>query len=180
MKKFFFLSFLFSFSALAMTPGAPGTSIVGFSNNGTPTIVSPTYPLPVTGTLSVTGSTVNVNQGTPGPTSSPWPVTVISPKTPINPNGNLSARQTVTSSESNLAAPSAAVSVIVECESVNVDNLRIGFSNSSTNILSSTLGILCEPGRSFDNIPIGQGSVLHMISNGIGADYASIQWVLSQ
>lgn len=192
MKKYSL--FILLCSALGWAAGGPAGNIVQFSNNGTPTNVSPVNPLPVTGTISV-GSSVTVTQGPPGPTSSPWPVTiegslpitlptplpviVVTPKAPINPNGNLSARQTVTSTESNLSAPSAAVAVIIECESVNADNLRWGFSNSATNILSTTLGVLCEPGRS-ENIPIGQGSVLHMISTGASSDYMDIQWVLSQ
>lgn len=103
----------------------------------------------------------------------------VSTKAPINANATLSARQTVTGTETNLAAPSNAVAVIIECESVNADNLRWGFSNSSSAILSSTLGMLCEPGRS-ENIPVGVGTYLHMISTGAGSDFMDVQWILSQ
>ena len=239
MKKYLIVILLSS--ALGWAAGGPGGNIIQFSNNGVPTNVSTGSPLPVTGTVTFYGSSITSNQGAPGPTSSPWPVTIATPlavsfstpvpvtvpssipvsqgspgptsspwpvsiptplpitvaspipvtittplpvvlatnKAPINPNGNLSSRQTVTQTESNLSAPSSAVAVIIECEDVNADNIRWGFSNSATNILSSTLGMLCEPGRS-ENIPIGQGSVFHMISLGSGSDYADIQWVLSQ
>src|SRR5271165_2175240 len=46
--------------------------------------------------------------------------------TNVNANSALSSRRTVTGSESNLAAPSNSVGVLVECESVNADNLRYG------------------------------------------------------
>jgi hypothetical protein len=104
-------------------------------------------------------------------------VTTVSPD---NANATLSARQTVTGTETNLAAPTHAVGVLVECESVNADNLRWGFSNSTTAILSSTLGVLCEPGRDTGYLPLGASTYLHMISTGSGSDYIDVQWVLSQ
>ncbi len=97
-----------------------------------------------------------------------------------NANATLSAQQTVTGTESNVAAPANAMGVILECESVNADNLRWGFSNSTSTILSSTLGMLCEPGRDSGFLPLGFGTYLHLISTGAGSDFADIQWVLSQ
>lgn len=103
----------------------------------------------------------------------------ISTKSPVNANATLSARQTVTTTESNLAAPANAVGVLVECESVNPDNLRWGASGSSSAILSSTLGVLCEPGRS-EYLPLGTGSFVHLIALAGGSDFVDVQWVLSQ
>jgi len=104
----------------------------------------------------------------------------VSTKAPVNANATLSARQSITGTETNLAAPSNAVAAIVECESGNSDNLRWGFSNSTTAILSTTLGMLCEPGRS-ENIPVGAGTYLHMIAvTTATSDYMDVQWVLSQ
>lgn len=98
-----------------------------------------------------------------------------------NPNATLSARQTITTSESVLQAPPNAVSLILECESGNSDNIRWGLSGSSSSILSSTLGMLCEPGRSAENIPVGRGAWLHMIAVGsVGTDTLDAQWVLFQ
>ncbi len=99
---------------------------------------------------------------------------------PVNANSTLSARQTVTGTETNLVAPSNTIGVIVECESVNADNLRWGFSNSTSAILSSTLGMLCEPGRDTGYLPIGASNYLHMISTGSGSDFIDVQWVKSQ
>jgi hypothetical protein len=138
-------------------------------------------------TINTSLGTINTTLGTPMQNSG-GSVTVTgtaatslsAANAPVNPNGSLSARQTVTSTESNLAAPTNAVGVIVECESVNADNLRWGFSNSTPAILSSTLGMLCEPGRDTGYIPIGAGSYLHLISTGGGSDYADVQWVNNQ
>lgn len=96
-----------------------------------------------------------------------------------NSNASLSARQTVTAVESTVSAPANAVAVILECESVNADNIRWGFSNGAGAILSSTLGMLCEPGRDSGLLTFGAGTVLHFISTGAGSDFADVQWVLS-
>lgn len=141
-----------------------------------------TSPLPVSieGTAAFSGT---VNQGTPGPVTSPWPITAPSAlpmKAPVNANGTLSSQQTVTESESYVAAPSNAIGVVVECESGNSDNLKWGFSSSSSSILSGK-GMLCEPGRDSGYIPIGYGSYLHLLATGdVGTDYADVQWILSQ
>jgi len=134
------------------------------------TIVAPS-PLPISGTVSVTNiPTVSIS-----PVPSPSPIFVNT----INANATLSARQSVTGTETSLAAPSNSVGVLVECESGNSDNLRWGFSNSSTAILSTTLGILCEPGRDSGWVTIGAGSYLHMIAvTTASSDYIDVQWVL--
>ena len=138
---------------------------------------------PVSGTVGI-GTTVSVT-GTFFQATQPVSGTVgiggtVATKAPINANATLSARQTVTGTETNLIAPSNAVGVILECESVNVDNLRWGFSNSTSTILSSTLGMLCEPGRDSAYIPMGIGTYLHMISTGAGSDFMDVQWVQAQ
>lgn len=126
-------------------------------------------------TISNFPATQAVTQGT-----SPWVVSGTISSTTDNANSVLSAQQTVTTTESNLVAPTNAVGVIVECESPNPDNLRWGFSNSATNILSSTTGVLCEPGRDSGYLPLGAGNYLHLIATGGGSDFADVQWVLAQ
>jgi len=119
-------------------------------------------------------------------TANSMAVTIASDQTvaiaaPVNANGSLSARQTVTTTESYVVAPAHAVGVIVECESVNSDNLRWGFSNSATAILSTTIGVLCEPGRDTGELHFGTGTYVHLIATGsINSDYADVQWELSQ
>ena len=112
-------------------------------------------------------------------------VVTLSPNSPITapilPNGLLSTRQSITGTESSLAAPANSVGVILECESGNSDNIRWGFSKTAGAILSTTLGILCEPGRDSGYLPFGAGSFLHMISvTSVATDYVDVQWVLSQ
>lgn len=142
--------------------------------------------------LSLRDSTTQSTQMTIKPGSStvlatdPAIVVGISPNNtipvlaPVNANSALSARQTVTGSETSLVSPANTVGVIFECESVNADNLRWGFSNSAVAILTTTLGILCEPGRSVDYAPFSAGNYIHMISTGGGSDFMDINWVLSK
>lgn len=161
-----------STSALQTSGNASLTSIDG----KTPALVSGRVPVDGSGVTQPVSGTVTANQGT-----SPWVISgsVITDPDP-NSNSNLSARQTVTSSESTVVAPANAVGVIFECESVNVDNLRWGFSNSASSILSSTTGVLCEPGRDSGYLPLGVGNYLHLISTGAGSNFADVQWVLAQ
>lgn len=151
--------------AVTSIPSVAVTSIPGVSITNTPTVIISPTPLPVT------------FSGTPTITISPTPLPISGP---INANSTLSSRQTVTGTESNLIAPSNTVGILVECESVNADNLRYGFSNSATAILSTTLGMLCEPGRDAGYLPLGSGNYLHMISDGAGSDYIDVLWVKSQ
>jgi hypothetical protein len=96
----------------------------------------------------------------------------------INTNAVLSARQTLGEMETVVAAPSNAVALIIECESLNADNVRWGLSSSNSPITSTTTGMLCEPGRS-ETVNVGAGTYLHITATGSGADYADIQWVLT-
>lgn len=112
--------------------------------------------------VNAAGGSINVNTGGGG-----------------NANALISPRQTVTTTELGLAAPANAVGVILECESVNADNVRWGFSNAGTAILSATLGMLCEPGRDSGLINIGFGAILHLISTGVGSDFVDVQWILT-
>lgn len=134
---------------------------------------------PVSGSVSISGTpTVSIS---PIPTASPLPVLVTTNVSPINANSTLSSRQSVNGTESNLVSPSNTIGVLIECESGNSDNLRYGFSNSSSTILSTTLGLLCEPGRDSGFLPIGAGNYLHMIAvTTNSSDYIDVQWVKSQ
>lgn len=101
--------------------------------------------------------------------------------TTIGPNKNASqSTVAVTVAESNYAAPANAVGVIIEAESSNASNIRWGASNSAVNILSTTVGVLQEPGRDSGYVPLGQGTYLHLISVAAGTNNIDIQWVLSQ
>lgn len=155
----------------------------------------------ISGSVGLAGtSSVNISQVgslpiTLGskPSASSYPVVIASDQSlsvtisgsvgtisPVNAGATLSARQTVTGTETSLVAPTFAVGVLLECESVNADNLRWGFSKSPATILSSTLGVLCEPGRDSGYLPLGNQTYLHMISTGVGSDFIDVQWVLSQ
>ncbi len=189
-----------------VSPLPAGTNSIGSVTQGTPGPTASPWPVavenfpttqPVSGTFwqstqPVSGTFWQATQPVSGtfwqttqPVSiaSPVPITASSPlptMAPVNANATLSARQTVTTSETSLAAPLNAVAIVLECESGNSDNLRWGFSNSSTAILSSTLGMLCEPGRSED-LQVGAGTYLHMISTGsVGTDTLDAQWILAQ
>ena len=111
--------------------------------------------------ITSTGSSLNVNT------------------TNVNANGTLSATQSVTTSESTLAAPSNAVGVVLESDSSNTNNVRWGFSKSTSSILSSTLGMLMEPGRDSGILPFGAGTYLHLISLS-GTNSVNVQWIQSQ
>ena len=147
----------------------------GAATNSELTTINSTLGTP----MQNSGGTVTVTQATAANLNATVTGTV-STIAPDNANSSLSSRQTVTGTESSVIAPTHAVGVIFECESVNADNLRWGFSNSATAILSSTLGILCEPGRDSGYLSLGSGNYLHLISTGSGSDYADVQWVLSQ
>jgi hypothetical protein len=161
-----------------------GTNSIGSVVQGSAAATASAWPVkPTDGTNVITvkaASTAPVATDTAEVVAISPNTPAIGTKQPVNANGSLSSRQTVTSSESSVVAPANAVGVIVECESVNVDNLRWGFSSSSSAILSSTLGMLCEPGRDTGVLPFGAGTYVHLISTGAGSDYADIQWVLSQ
>jgi hypothetical protein len=146
-------------------------TVTANAGTGTFAVSAASLPLP-------TGAATSSNQTTAQ--TSLTSIATNTGKTPTNANASLSARQTVTGTETNLSAPSNTVGVILECESVNADNLRWGFSNAGTAILSSTLGVLCEPGRDSGYLPLGAGTVLHMISTGAGSDFLDVQWVLAQ
>ena len=139
---------------------APASTAVASTNTAVAVGLSPNSPLPA-GTNAL---------GT---------VAVTKQVAPINANGALSATQSVGTTESSLAAPSNAVGVIVESDSTNLGNVRWGFSNSTSPILSSTLGMLMEPGRSTDQLSFGTGSYLHLISLS-GTNSVNVQWILSQ
>lgn len=98
---------------------------------------------------------------------------------PVNANGSVVV-ESVTTSEADVSAPSNTVAAVIEAESGNASNIRWGVSNSSTNILSSTTGMLMEPGRSVDYLPIGAGTYLHYISVASGTNALDIQWIKSQ
>lgn len=166
----------------AGTPSADVLTVQGSTSMTALKVDGSATTQPVSGTVTANLGTLNGAATSALQTTGNSSLTTIASntgKTPVNANATLSARQTVTTTETNLSAPSNAVAAIIECESVNADNLRWGFSNSATTILSSTLGMLCEPGRS-ENIPIGVGGVLHMIATGAGSDFMDVQWVLSQ
>jgi hypothetical protein len=110
--------------------------------------------------------------------STPLPVTINSGGSPVNANSQLSPTQSVTTSESSLAAPTNAVGVIVESDSSNTGNVRWGFSNSAAAILSSTKGMLMEPGRDSGFLPLGFGNYLHLIAL-TSTSSVNVQWVLS-
>ncbi len=122
----------------------------------------------VTGVGSTTISYVSL-YGTQNPNAKP----------PVNSNGSVSSNS-VTTSESSVAAPANAIGVIIEGESGNAGNIRWGISNSSSSILSSTVGVLTEPGRDSGFVPVGAGAYVHLISVAAGTNNADIQWVLSQ
>jgi hypothetical protein len=162
-----------------------GTATVRVSLSVNPTSIIISNPLTLRD--SVTQSIANtIKAASTAPLSTDTALVVVnrdavSTLSPVNANTSLSARQTVTTTESNLAAPTNAVGVILECESVNVDNLRWGFSNSTATILSTTLGMLCEPGRDSGYLPISAGNYLHLIGvAAVGSDYADVMWVLSK
>jgi hypothetical protein len=97
---------------------------------------------------------------------------------PVNPNGTLSATQSVTTTESYLAAPANSNGVLFESDSTSANNVRWGFSSSTASILSTTTGMLMEPGRS-QWMPFGYGSYLHLIATS-GTAAVNVQWVKSQ
>jgi hypothetical protein len=97
---------------------------------------------------------------------------------PVHANALLSPIQTVTTTESSLQAPVNAVAVIFESDSSNLTNIRWGISNAATNILSSTLGLLMEPGRDSGYLEVGRGCYLHFIALS-GSNAVQVQWVLS-
>ena len=103
---------------------------------------------------------------------------VVQTKAPVLANGSLSATQTLSTTESTVAAPANAVGCIFESDSLNSTNARWGFSNSTTAILSTTKGILMEPGR-LQSTPFGAGTYLHLIAVS-GTPAVNVQWVLSQ
>lgn len=94
-------------------------------------------------------------------------------------NATLAATQAVTTTEISIAAPANAFAATFESESLTNNNVRWGFSNSATNILSSSQGIYMEPGRSVENAPVGQGTYLHLITTG-GTQNVDLQWFLIQ
>jgi hypothetical protein len=112
--------------------------------------------------------------GTPVPVSGSVSTTAV-----VNTNATFSGSLSVTTTESYTAAPTNAVGVVFEAESGNATNIRWGVSNSATNILSTTSGVLMEPGRSIDYLPIGYGTYLHYISTASGSNVIDIQWVKS-
>jgi hypothetical protein len=102
----------------------------------------------------------------------------VSTNSPVNANGTFSGSISVTTTEGSTAAPANAVGCVFEAESGNATNIRWGVSNSATTILSTTSGVLMEPGRSIDYLPIGFGTYLHYISTAAGSNVIDIQWVL--
>jgi hypothetical protein len=107
------------------------------------------------------------------------PNNTIKTAAPVNANGSFTGSLSVTTTEASTAAPANAVGVVFEAESTNATNIRWGVSNSSGAILSTSSGVLMEPGRSIDFLPIGAGTFLHYISTAAGSNVIDIQWVLS-
>jgi VCBS repeat-containing protein len=102
----------------------------------------------------------------------------VATKSPVNANGSLSANNSVTGTESNIAAPSNAVGVIVQARDANTANVSYGFNNATTAILASG-GLQLQPGRDSGFIPVGTGAYLHLISAS-GTQTVDVQWILSQ
>ncbi len=98
-------------------------------------------------------------------------------KAAINANASISS-QSVATTEGSIAAPANAVSVFFESDSTNTGQVRWGFSNSSTAILSSTTGPLMEPGRDV-SLNVGTGTYLHLISL-TGTNAVQVVWTLSK
>jgi hypothetical protein len=103
----------------------------------------------------------------------------VSTNSPVNANATLTGSLSVTTTEGSTAAPVNAVGVVFEAESSNAVNIRWGVSNSATNILSTSSGVLMEPGRSIDYLPIGFGTYLHYIATAAGSNNIDIQWIKS-
>jgi hypothetical protein len=146
-------------------------------------------------TANTTPWLATVNQGgnsaavkaasTPAAATDPALVVAISPNNtiatsaPINSNATFTGSLSVTTTEGSTAAPANAIGVVFEAESSNATNIRWGVSNSSGSILSTSSGVLMEPGRSIDFLPIGTGTFLHYISTAAGSNVIDIQWILS-
>jgi hypothetical protein len=116
--------------------------------------------------ISSTSGSLNVN------------VTNGTEQTPVNANSKLSPTQSVTTTESSLVAPTNAIGVMFESDSSNTTNIRWGISNSTSSILSSTLGLLMEPGRDSGFLPVGAGNYLHFIALS-GTVSVNVQWILT-
>lgn len=145
------------------------------------TIVGPS-PLPISGNVTVVGPSplpISGNVTVVGP--SPLPVGgTVSTKAPVNISGS-TILITTTASEGSTVAPSNTVCALIEAESGNTVNIRVGISGTSGAILSSTLGTLLEPGRNIDGcVPMGAGAFLHYISVSSGSEALDVVWVLSQ
>lgn len=97
----------------------------------------------------------------------------------VNSNATFTGSLGVTTTEGSTAAPANAVGCVFEAESGNATNIRWGVSNSATSILSTSSGVLMEPGRSIDYLPIGFGTYLHYISTAAGTNTIDIQWIKS-
>lgn len=147
---------------------------VTFSSASSQVVTQGTTPWIVGGSVGIT-NTPTVNQGT-----TPWIISGTA-TTSQAPNSNGSqATVSVTIAESTFSSPTNSIGLIIEAESGNATNIRWGISNTATSFLSSTIGQLSEPGRDSGFIPAGQGTVLHLISTGVGTNKAGIQWVMSQ
>lgn len=160
-----------STSALQTTGNTSLASILANQTNGTQTVTGTgTAGTPATGVLTVQG----ITSGTPIPVSG-----TVTTSTAVNSNATFSGSISVTTTEASTAAPANAVGVVFEAESGNAVNIRWGVSNSATAILSTTSGVLMEPGRSIDFLPIGTGTYLHYIATAAGINTIDIQWILS-
>lgn len=159
-----------STSALQTTGNTSLASILSNQTNGTQTVTGTgTAGTPASGVLTVQG----ISGGTPQPISG-----TVGTTAPVNANGTFSGSLSVTTTEGSTAAPANAVGVVFEAESGNAVNIRWGVSNSATTILSTTSGVLMEPGRSIDFLPIGTGTYLHYIATAAGSNVIDIQWIL--
>lgn len=154
---------------------ATGTQVGG--KNGLDVNVIQTSPVIFPSTLPVilvSPIPLPVILAGPSPGASAIPVT----QTP-NANGDY-IQVSVTATESSTAAPANAIGLVLESESGNLLNIRWGVSNSGTAILSSSTGVLMEPGRSVDYFPVGVGAFLHYITVSNGTETLDMQWILSK
>jgi hypothetical protein len=171
-----------------VTQPVSGT-VTANAGTGTFAVSAASLPLPTGTSTAALQSNVQSAPGTPqtvaltiqgNASAVAVPVSgTVATTAPVNSNASFFGSVTVTTTEASTALPANAVGIVFEAESGNATNIRWGMSNSATAILSTTSGVLMEPGRSIDFLPVGTGTYLHYISTAAGSNVIDIQFILS-
>ena len=85
----------------------------------------------------------------------------------------------MTTSEASVQVPANTAQALIENESASLNNVRWGISNSASNILSASVGVLMEPGRDSNLLQTGFGTYIHYIGIS-GTALLDIQFVKIQ